>query len=125
MPGYGGYAVFLDGLDELSDKNYTRISEEVQQLTQISLGNLYMVSSRPGKDFVSWPSFIELKVAPLTLKKACDLTNRLEIDKKLKRRFVKDLRGGLFKKHSTFFENPLLLCIMLLTYQDSASIPGE
>ena len=121
----GGYALFLDGLDELSEENSERISEEIQQLAQASPDNLYLVTSRPGKEFVSWAFFIELKIAPLTLKKACDLTNRLEIDNKLKKRFVKDLRGGLFEKHATFFENPLLLCIMLLTYQDSASIPGE
>lgn len=121
----GGYALLLDGLDELSEKNYGRISEEIQLLAQTSPDNTYIITSRLGKDFTSWTSFIELKVAPLNLKKACDLTNRLKIDMKLKRRFVKDLRGGLFKKHSTFFENPLLLCIMLLTYQDSASIPGE
>ena len=121
----GGYALFLDGLDELSEENSERISEEIQLLAQTSPDNLYLVTSRPGKEFVSWTSFVELKVAPLTLEKACDLTNRLEIDDKLKKRFVKDLRGGLFKKHTTFFANPLLLCIMLLTYQDSASIPGE
>lgn len=121
----GGYAIFLDGLDELSEKNYERISEEIQLLAQTSPDNLYLVTSRLGKDFVSWTAFIQLNVAPLTLEKACHLTNRLQIDKQLKRRFVKDLRSGLFEKHTTFFANPLLLCIMLLTYQDSASIPGE
>lgn len=121
----GGYVLFLDGLDELSEKNSERISEEIQELTQMSPDNLYLVTSRPGKEFVSWKSFIELKVAPLTLEKACALTNRLKIDEKLKVRFVKDLRGELFEKHTTFFANPLLLCIMLLTYRDTASIPGE
>ena len=30
----GGYALFLDGLDELSEENFERISEEIQQLAQ-------------------------------------------------------------------------------------------
>lgn len=121
----GGYVIFLDGLDELSEGNSERIVEEIQLLAQTSPDNVYLVTSRPGKDFVSWVNFVELKVAPLTLDKAVALTERLEIDKKLRTRFIKDLRAGLFEKHSTFFENPLLLCIMLLTYQDSASIPAE
>jgi len=49
----GGYAIFLDGLDELSEENSARISEEIQLLAQTAPDNLYIVTSRPGKDFVS------------------------------------------------------------------------
>lgn len=121
----GGFSLFLDGIDELSQENLTRITEEIQLVAEVQPKNLILVASRPGEDFVSWANFVELKVQPLSLQKACNLIKRLKVEEGLKKRFTRDLRKELYQRHSTFFANPLLLSIMLLTYQDSASIPGQ
>jgi len=51
--------------------------------------------------------------------------DRLAFDADIKARFIADLKADLFTRHQSFLSNPLLLSIMLLTYQDTAHIPSK
>ncbi|SNS84043.1 NACHT domain-containing protein [Ekhidna lutea] len=121
----GNFIFFLDGFDELSNPFSQSISQEIEHLTDNFSKCTFIVTSRPGQEFISWNNFIELRTKPLTQKKATSLIKRLNFDPEIKEKFLKDLKGDLYNSHRSFFENPLLLSIMLLTYRDSASIPSE
>ena len=51
------------------------------------------------------------------------MINKIDFDKNIKAKFVGELEKNLFDKHKSFAENPLLLTIMLLTYESNAQIP--
>lgn len=122
----GGFALFFDGLDELSDKRFVELSNEIKEIAVRFKENALIVTSRHGYNYESWPTFTELHVSPLTRQKACHLINNLQgVDENLRNRFVKELKGGMFQKHKEFLTNPLLLSMMFLTYKDNADIPNQ
>lgn len=121
----GNFIFLLDGFDELSLSYANDIGNEIDEISQKYSKCHFIVTSRPGQDFISWSNFIELRTQPLTLEKAVSLVQRLNFDEEIKEKFVLELNNGLYTSHKSFFENPLLLSIMLITYRDSASIPSE
>ena len=121
----GNFIFLLDGFDELSPIFAQEIGSEIEHLSQNYSKCHFIVTSRPGQEFISWTNFIELRTTPLTLDKAISLVSRLNFDKEVKNNFIQDLKKNLYNSHRSFFENPLLLSIMLITYRDSASIPSE
>lgn len=54
---------------------------------------------------------------------ALNLVKKLEFDEVVKDTFYKELDRTLYDKYESFASNPLLLNIMLLTFQKHASIP--
>lgn len=54
-----------------------------------------------------------------------DLIGKLEFDKDIKERFINALDENLYERHKSFASNPLLLNIMLLTYDNYAEIPEK
>lgn len=121
----GNFLFLLDGFDELSPMFAHEIGREIDHISQIYSKCNFIITSRPGQDFISWPNFIELRTQPLSLEKAISLVKRLNFDSEVKENFIAELGESLYDTHQSFFENPLLLSIMLITYRDSASIPSE
>ncbi|MFT3704610.1 MAG: NACHT domain-containing protein [Agriterribacter sp.] len=122
---HGNFLFLIDGFDELSQQYAQEISTEIDNLSQQYSKCFFILTSRPGQDFISWSNFIELKTKPLTIEKAINLINRLNFDSEIKNNFIGELKDNLYDSHRSFFENPLLLSIMLITFRDSASIPSE
>lgn len=122
---HGNFLFLLDGFDELSTIFAQQIGNEIDEISQIYPKCHFIVTSRPGQDFISWTNFIELHTRPLTQEKATSLVERLNFDEEIKANFIRELNNTLYRSHRSFFENPLLLSIMLITYRDSASIPSE
>jgi predicted NACHT family NTPase len=121
----GHFAFFLDGFDELSRKRRASCSKEIQTIGKQYDKNVIVVSSRPDYESFGWQDSSNFNIEPLTSDQACDLVTKTPFDEKLKSKFLKDLRSGLFHDHSSFLSNPLLLSIMLLTYGESAGIPNK
>lgn len=121
----GYYLILLDGYDEVKgDKTY-KINKEIMNLCNKYPDNYYIVSSRPTEEFISWTNFIELRSLPLTKVQALSLINKLDYDYDVKHNFYKQLESYLFDKYTTFASNPLLLTIMLMTFENRASIPDK
>ncbi len=87
--------------------------------------NYYILSSRPYSEFVEFQRFTVLTVHNFSKKQAVSLVNKLDFDKNIKKRFVKALKESLYDRHKSFASNPLLLNIMLLTYDNYAEIPEK
>lgn len=66
-----------------------------------------------------------IDTCPFSKKQAIDLVNKIDFEKDIKQRFVNALDAELFEKHESFASNPLLLNIMLLTYDNYAEIPEK
>lgn len=121
----GNFSLLFDGFDELNDEIRSRTAKEIRKLSTIGKDTWILVTSRPDEMFAGWSEFSLYTALPLTVDQAVSLVNQTPIEEDLRKRFVKDLKSELFDRHKSFLSNPLLLSIMLLTYQDAADIPKK
>jgi len=121
----GGYVILLDGFDEVKKEKVEIVSSEVKKLCEKYNKNKYIVTSRPADSFIGWHNFSEMQMLPLTKDQAISLIGRLDYNPEIKQAFISELKESLFEKYESFASNPLLLTIMLLTYDDNASIPDK
>lgn len=121
----GGYTILLDGFDEVNRDLTNKVSSEIKSISDKYSKNNFVVSSRPCDEFIGWNDFTEMSVLPLTKDQALSLISKIEFDKNVKKIFYKELDERLFTDYESFASNPLLLNIMLLTFNNHASIPDK
>ena len=124
-----GYILFLfDGMDEMDSRRGTQFEYEIQMLTGKYDKNYYMISSRPYQTYIALSRFTVLKILPFTQQQSICLIDKLEYredEPEFKRKFRSLLEGQLYNTHRSFIENPLLLTILLMTFEKFASIPTK
>ena len=121
----GSFLFILDGYDEiLTEKRYL-FFEKMDRLCDSYPDNYYVVSTRPYSDFIEMQRFTVLDTCPLNKKQALSLIGKISYDEELKKRFMIALERKLFDQHKSFASNPLLLNIMLLTYDNYADFPEK
>lgn len=122
----GHFVLLLDGLDEVNHELRDEISDEINGLGYDYPSCRIVVTSRPDSSIRSWDMFKTFNVEPLTLKQACTLVDKLpKYVSTLNKKFISALKGGLYEKHRSFLSNPLLLSMMVLTYEQNADIPNR
>ena len=119
----GGYIIFFDGYDEVNRDKTEKITSEIKALSEKYSENKYFLSSRPSEEFIGWNDFCEVETLKLSKEQALSLVKKIEFDEVVKNTFCKELNNSLYEKYESFASNPLLLNIMLLTFQKHASIP--
>ena len=121
----GRYTIIFDGLDEVNPSKRSWLDREIKEFVTLYNENRYILSSRPSEEFIGWNQFIEYEISKMDKVQALALINKLNYDEKVKKRFYKELKGHLYDTHKSFASIPLLLTIMLMTYEAGASIPNN
>lgn len=121
----GCYVILLDGYDEVKNELSKQVTSQIFALSEKYPDNHYILSSRPLEEFVGWNQFEELHAKTLSKKQALSLISKIEYEQKIKEKFYKELDEYLYDKYKTFASNPLLLTIMLLTFENRVSIPDK
>jgi len=119
----GAYVILLDGYDEVNRDKTEKVTNEIRALAEKYNCNKYIISSRPSEEFIGWNDFNEVETLTLSKKQALSLINKIDFDKTVKDVFCKELEERLYDSYKSFASNPLLLNIMLLTFQKHAVIP--
>jgi len=120
----GKFIIFLDGIDEVSPEIRDKINSEILDMRESFSKNVYIVTSRPYDNFISWSHFTELKLSPLTKEKAKLLIKKINYENSIKDKFLSDF-DIIFRNHESFAANPLLLTLMLMTYVEYSEIPAK
>ena len=120
----GKYIIFLDGIDEVGPETRDKINSEILDMRESFSKNVYIVTSRPYDNFISWSHFTELKLSPLTKEKAKLLIKKINYENSIKDKFLSDF-DIIFRNHESFAANPLLLTLMLMTYVEYSEIPAK
>ena len=121
----GAFILVLDGFDELKRSSQEKIQTEIMRLARRYPKLPFLLSSRPDDRFASWNAFQVYHVTALDEQQVRRLVGTLNYDENLKRRFLIALDQRLFETHSSFLAFPLLVIIMLLTYEEFAEIPAR
>ncbi len=124
----GKCLLLFDGLDEIGTKYGGRFEKELEAFTDRYPKNRYVVSSRPYRSFVSYSRFTVLFLQPFSKAQALRLIDKLEFrpdEPIFKDKFRGELDKTLYASHREFTENPLLLTIMLMTFEQFAEVPSK
>lgn len=121
----GCFLFLLDGYDEIFAEKKNNFFKKITDFIDRYTHNYYILSSRPYSEFVEFQRFSILSICPFVKTQAISLIEKLEYDSNIKQRFIKALDNELYETHPSFASNPLLLNIMLLTYDNYAEIPGK
>ena len=124
----GKCLILFDGLDEIEKKNRDKFSKLLEVFVDRFSNDQYIISSRPSRTFASYLRFTQMFIRPFTKEQALALIDKIEFrpdDPTIKQRFRKVLDERLFKSHKEFAENPLLLTIMLMTYEKYEDVPSK
>lgn len=121
----GAFLFLLDGYDEILTEKRNSFLKKLDAFCDSFTNNYYIISSRPYSEFIELQRFSILSTCPFSKGQAISLIRKISFDEEIKKRFVDALEQELYEKHESFASNPLLLSIMLLTFDNYAEIPGK
>lgn len=119
----GAYVILFDGFDEVKKDKVAIITNEIKSISEKYNENKFIISSRPSDEFIGWNDFKEAETLCLSKEQAINLIKKIDFDRTVKDIFCKELEDHLYESYKSFASNPLLLNIMLLTFQKHAVIP--
>ena len=121
----GCFLFLLDGYDEVASNKKDIFFKKFDSFCDRYSNNFFILSSRPYSEFVEFQRFSVLTLCSLSKAQAISLIEKIEFDIEIKQRFKNALSEYLYDKHESFASNPLLLSIMLLTFDNYAEIPEK
>lgn len=121
----GCFLFLLDGYDEIATDKKDIFFRKLDSFCDRFSDNHFIISSRPYSEFVEFQRFSVLTLCSLSKDQALSLVNKIEFDQEIKQRFLTALDESLYERHQSFASNPLLLNIMLLTFDNYAEIPEK
>ena len=124
----GKALILLDGLDEIHTSKIPAFRKMLNSFVDRYHNNTFVISSRPFSGFKSFGRFTSLELQPFTKSQALTLIDKLDFrsdSPKIKQRFRSLLNTELYYSHKGFSDNPLLLTIMLLTFEEYAEVPSQ
>lgn len=121
----GCFLFLLDGYDEIVSNKKDAFFRKLDEFCDKYTENYFVISSRPYSEFVEFQRFTILKTQPLSKEQAISLVSKVNYESGIKERFIAELEKGLYESHMSFASNPLLLNIMLLTFDNYADIPEK
>ena len=124
----GRFLLLFDGLDEISTECRRSFETRIDSFTDKYSGNMFVISSRPFSSFISYNRFTVLYLKPFTKIQALQLIDKLDFrpdEPIIKENFRQQLDSKIYYSHTEFTQNPLLLTIMLMTFEQFAEVPSK
>jgi hypothetical protein len=124
----GKCLLLFDGLDEINTTCRKQFEHDLELFADKYSKNMFIISSRPFGSFLSFSRFTILNLSPFNKKQALELIDKLDFrtdEPAIKENFRTELDTKLYYTHRGFIENPLLLTIMLMTFEQFAEVPSK
>jgi len=121
----GKIFLLLDGFDEIDHEKRSTYEAELLEISNKYSLSPILLSTRPDHTLESLQEFHTYRAEGLTKEQATNLIGKIEYDPVIKTSFIEQLNTGLFEKHIAFTSSPLLLTMLLLTYEQLAEIPEK
>lgn len=124
----GEIIVLFDGLDEIKSRYIADFERQLDEFSDRFPNSMIIISSRPSRDFVSYSKFVIVEVRPFSKAQALTLIDKLEYrpdEPEIKQKFRERLDDTYYETHREFASTPLLLTIMLMTFEQYAELPAK
>ncbi len=121
----GVFTIILDAIDEVKpsirEKSVNKILAFLQKYPFCGV----LISSRHDQKLESIQEFNVLRTKKMNKSQVIDVITKLDYDESVKERLIYKLKNGLYEELKEFLSNPLLITIMLLSFDHSADIPTK
>ena len=123
----GNFIFILDGFDELNFEIRDTVQSQLLMFQKDFPKAIVVVSSRHDERFSGWAPFHEYSVEDLDKNQCLNLISKLQIDNDsgVRDRFYTAVNSNLYSTHTTFLSSPLLITIMLFTYEGEGDVPSK
>jgi hypothetical protein len=121
----GLFVLILDGFDEVNFDNRQRYLQELAFMADRYRDLEIIVSTRPEESTLALDGFDVYHVSPLSKELAIELIEQIEYEEDLKANFISSLRERIYSNYLEFASNPLLLTMLLLTYDQVRDVPHK
>ena len=124
----GKAILFFDGLDEINAKYLASFTSALNAFLDRYTDNAVVLSSRPYENYASFDRCQMVRLQPFSCAQAIELISRIDYPEgkpEVNFAFRERLEAGLYDEHKGITDNPLLLSIMLLTYEEYKEIPSK
>lgn len=124
----GKYVFFIDGFDEIKLNHQSLVFQKLQDMRTKYKNNHFFVASRSIETMQSgWQTSTILNIEPLKKNQSIQMIQKIDdFDKEILGRFIHELSDdNFYSKYQEFVSNPLLLSIMLITYNQFAELPEK
>lgn len=122
----GDFVFFLDGFDEVKKDLKAKTIQSICGIQEKYPKNRMVISTRPYTNIEMLPNFLSISVVPMSNEEIISFTRRQISEAELAERIVQSIAEA--RKNNaimTFLQNPLLLSLYILTYQNSSEIPNK
>jgi len=121
----GKIVFLLDGFDEISPELRSKVAKDISDISDKFTKNYFIISSRPDEHVQYLSKYAVAKVRPLSIEQSNELIKKTKYDEGIKKQFINDLSEKLYDNYKDFASNPLLLLIILMTFEVNAEIPTK
>ncbi|AHM03646.1 hypothetical protein roselon_01256 [Roseibacterium elongatum DSM 19469] len=121
----GRFSFIFDGFDEVVRDKRRIVERQIIELADSYRDCSFLVSGREDDRFSSWSDFEVYTVAPLSIEEVRELIEKIRFDTKVKKKFLEALDEDFYQQHKSFLSSPLLAVMMLMTFNENATIPSK
>jgi hypothetical protein len=121
----GRFIFIFDGFDEVIDEQRSALEEQILELAYEYPDCGMLMSSRKDDRFLGWEQFDIYEAQPFGQGQIEEVISKVSFDEEIKGRFLNEIIGNNFRRHSDFLSTPLLAIMMLMTYRQFADVPEK
>lgn len=124
----GHFLLLFDGLDEIRSTWRGKFEQQLSEFVSSHGNNVFVISTRPQPEYVHMRFFTTADVLPFEKEQALQLIDKLDpllCAPEMTAGFRAALDERLYDSHTSFARNPLLLTLMLSTWQQYGNIPEK
>ncbi|HYD36682.1 MAG TPA: NACHT domain-containing protein, partial [Allosphingosinicella sp.] len=122
---HGLFVFVLDGLDEIAPSHREHVLSEIASFPRRYPRCPIMVSTRPDERVEGINSLLVFHVQEMSRGQIKQVVQKIPFDEEKKAEFVRRLDSNFYEEQVTFLSNPLLTTIMLMTFDNSTTIPDK
>jgi hypothetical protein len=121
----GLFILLLDGFDELDFDRRSMYLQEVNYLKNRFKELSIIIATRPEDSTLALDGFDVFHVSPLSKTSSIKLIENLEFDEEIRTKFSAAMEQSIYETHTEFASNPLLLTMLLLTFDQVGNLPSK
>jgi hypothetical protein len=119
----GRFLFFLDGFDEVTFEDRTKVTEDVQNFVSKAFNNLFVLASRHESALGSFGEFKEFTIKPLSKQEAYSLLRKYDSTLEYAEPLIKELEASKFEQLKELMTNPMLVSLLFKAYSYKPNIP--
>lgn len=119
----GLFIIMLDGVDETPVERLDNFLKKLKMFHDKFRQCVIVASVRPGTKLSNITDFRTYKVSAMELDQVLQVVSKAPLEQQRKQIFLDSLQGGLYNSHKSFLSNPLLVTIVLITFDDASRVP--